>query len=337
MRAWFVPMLLIACTGSPDVGGGPATPADPPSDPLPSWNDGPSREAILAFVDAVTTPGPDFVEPAARIAVFDNDGTLWAEQPFYFQADYAHARVKALAPLHADWQTQQPFAAILSGDEAAIAASGMEGFVQVTLATHGEITIDEFDQSVRGWMATARHPRFDKPYTECVYQPMQEVLAYLRANGFQTWIVTGGGQEFLRVFSEGVYGVPPEQVIGSRVKKAYEVREGISVIVQKPEIEFVNDKDAKPIGIQVQIGRQPIVAFGNSDGDRAMLEYTTSGPGKRLGVLIHHTDEVREWAYDRESPIGHLEEALDQATQDGWVVVDMKSEWSRVFPFDPAP
>jgi len=305
------------------------------ADPLPSWKTGPGKSAILDFVSAVTdVDSPDYVRPEERIAVFDNDGTLWAEQPAYFQLFFAIDRVRAMAPDHPEWKTTQPFKAALEGDLKGVLASGEKGLFQIVMATHSGMTIEEFRAAAADWFATGRHPTFDKPYTEMVYQPMLELLSYLRESGFKTFIVSGGGIELIRTFSEDVYGIPPEQVVGSVVKANYEVRDGKSVIVREPEIEFVNDKEGKPVGIQKHIGRRPIAAFGNSDGDFQMLEWTTAGEGRRLGVLIHHTDAEREWAYDRESHLGRLARGLDEAEARGWVVVDMKNDWAKVFAFE---
>jgi hypothetical protein len=302
------------------------------ADALPSWTDGDSKARIVAFVQAVTDPTHrNFVPPAERIAVFDNDGTLWTEQPMYFQLAFILDRVKALAPQHPEWQTQEPFKSAIAGDMAGVAAAGEHGLLEMMAATHAGMTSDEFRHIVADWLATARHPRFRRPYTELTYAPMKELLAYLRANGFKTFIVSGGGVEFMRVFSERVYGVPPEQVIGSSIRTRYEVREGRPVIVRLPEIEFIDDKAGKPLGINRYIGRLPILAFGNSDGDFEMLEYTTSAPGPRLGLIVHHDDGEREYAYDRKSSIGRLERGLDEAAQRGWVVVSMKDDWRRMY------
>lgn len=302
-------------------------------DPLPSWNDGPARQAIVAFVAKVTMSGsPDFVPPAERIAVFDNDGTLWCEQPMYVQLAFALDRVKALADRRPEWKEKQPFKAVLENDAKALAATGEHGLLELVMATHAELTTDEFEAIVRDWMATARHPKFDRPFTRCVYQPMLELLAYLRANGFKTFIVSGGGVEFMRVFAEEVYGIPPEQLIGSSVKTKFELRNGGPVLVRLPELDFIDDKAGKPVGIHKFIGRRPIAAFGNSDGDYEMLRYVTAGPGTRLGMVIHHTDAQREFAYDRDSHMGRLDRALDEAVQRGWTVVNMKADWNRVFP-----
>ena len=302
------------------------------ADWLPSWNDGASKARIIAFVEAVTEPaGKQYVPPSERIAVFDNDGTLWTEQPMYFQLAFILDRVRALAPGHPEWRTQEPFKSALAGDMAGVARSGEHGLLEMMAATHAGMTTDEFRGIVADWLATAKHPRFGRPYTELTYAPMTELLAYLRANGFRTFIVSGGGVEFMRVFSERVYGVPPEQVIGSSIRTQYEVRDGKPVIVRLPELEFIDDKAGKPLGINRYIGRKPILAFGNSDGDFEMLEYTTSAPGPRLGFIVHHDDAEREYAYDRKSPIGRLERGLDEAASRGWVIVSMKDDWRRVY------
>jgi phosphoglycolate phosphatase-like HAD superfamily hydrolase len=303
------------------------------TDPLPSWNDGPARARIVGFVQAVTEEGgKDYVPPADRIAVFDNDGTLWSEQPAYFQLLFAIDRVKALAPKHPEWKTKQPFKAVLEGDMKALAASGEKGLLELIMATHANLTSDEFAQIVRDWLATARHPKLKRPYTDLVYQPMLDLLAYLRANGFQTWIVSGGGIEFVRVFSEARYGVPPQQVVGSSVKTKYEVRGGKPAIVRLPQIDFIDDKAGKPVGIQRFIGKRPIAAFGNSDGDFEMLEWTTSAPGARLGLIVHHDDAEREFAYDRNSHIGRLARGLDEGPKRGWTIVSMRNDWRSVYP-----
>ena len=303
------------------------------ADPLPSWNDGPSKQSIVSFVERTTTGGsPNYVVPAERIAVFDNDGTLWSEQPLYFQAIYIFDRIKALAPKHPDWKDQEPFASVLKGDIKGALAGGHEGLLEMSMATHAGITTNEFDQAVRDWLATARHPKTKRPYNEMVYQPMLEVLAYLRANGFKTFIVSGGGIDFMRVFAEKTYGIPPEQIIGSSIKTGYELRNGTPTLVKLPELNFINDKEGKPVGIHQHIGRRPIAAFGNSDGDFQMLEWTTTGPGARFGLFVHHDDDEREWAYDRNSHIGKLARGLDEAPQRGWTVVSMKNDWKTVFP-----
>ncbi len=301
---------------------------------LASWNDGEARKSIVEFVAKVTRPGsPEFVPVAERIAVFDNDGTLWIEQPMYVQLAFALDRVKALATQHPEWKTTQPFKAVLDGDLAAVAASGEHGLSTIMMASHAGMTTDEFERIVSSWIKTARHPRFDRPYTELAFQPMLEVLSYLRANGFKTFIVSGGGVEFMRPWAERVYGIPPEQVIGSSIKTKFELRAGgTPVLVRLPEVNFVDDKDGKPVGINQHIGRRPIAAFGNSDGDLQMLQWTAAGDGARLCVIVHHTDAKREYAYDRASKIGRLDAALDQAARRGWTVVDMKTDWNGIFP-----
>jgi hypothetical protein len=302
------------------------------ADSLPSWTDGASKARIVRFVEDVTDPTSKvYVPPAERIAVFDNDGTLWSEQPMYFQLAFILDRVRALAPQHPEWRTQEPFKSVLAGDMAGVAAAGEHGLLDMMAATHAGMTTDEFRTIVSGWLATARHPRFNRPYTELTYAPMQELLAYLRANGFKTFIVSGGGVEFVRAFSERVYGVPPEQVVGSSIRTKYAVRDGRPVIVRLPEVEFIDDKAGKPVGINRYIGRLPILAFGNSDGDFEMLEYTTSAPGPRLGLIVHHDDGEREYAYDRQSSVGRLDRGLDEAAQRGWVVVSMKADWRQVY------
>jgi phosphoserine phosphatase len=302
------------------------------ADPLPSWNDTAPKIAILSFVEKVTRPGSDdFVPPAERIAVFDNDGTLWCEQPMYVQMIFVVDRVKALAPQHPEWKTQEPFASLLKGDMEAVLAGGEHALVELLMATHAGITTEEFREIVDGWIAIAKHPKTGRLYTEMVYQPMLELLAYLRANGFATWIVSGGGVEFMRPWTERVYGIPPEQVVGSSIKTKYEVRDGTPVLVRLPEMNFIDDKAGKPVGIHERIGRRPIMAFGNSDGDFEMLEWTTSGPGPRFGLLVHHTDPAREWAYDRDSHVGRLVRGLDEAARRSWILVSMKDDWKTIF------
>jgi len=303
------------------------------ADPLPSWNDGVAKARIVAFVQAVTDKASqDYVPPPERVAVFDNDGTLWSEQPAYFQLLFAIDRVKALAPKHPEWKSKQPFKAALEGDMKALAASGEKGLLELVMATHAGNTPEEFQKTVRDWLATARHPKFQRPFTELVFQPMLELLDYLRANGFRTYIVSGGGIEFVRAWSEKVYGIPPEQVIGSSIKTKYEVRNGVPTLVRLPEINFIDDKAGKPVGINQHIGRRPIAAFGNSDGDFQMLEWVTAGPGPRLGLLVHHDDAEREFAYDRKSHIGRLDRGLDEGPRRGWTIASMKSDWKTVYP-----
>ncbi|MEN8126539.1 MAG: HAD family hydrolase [Planctomycetota bacterium] len=304
-------------------------------DPLPSWNEGAAKKLIIEFVEKTTTSGStDFVEEEDRIAVFDNDGTLWSEQPMYFQLAFVLDRLDVLAPQHPEWKTEQPFKAALEKDMKTLHTHGEEGLVELLMATHAGMTTDEFEQIAKGWLADAKHPRFDRPYTECIYQPMLEVIAYLQANGFQTWIVSGGGIEFMRPWTERVYGIPLQQVIGSSIKRKYEIFDGEPVIVRLPKISFINDKQGKPVGIQQHIGRRPIAAFGNSDGDFQMLEWTTSAPGARLGLIVHHTDAQREWAYDRDSSIGRLNRGLDEAQERGWIIADMEKDFKVVFPFE---
>ena len=302
-------------------------------DPLPSWNDGLVKKSITTFVTKVTQEdSPDFVLPAERIAVFDNDGTLWAEQPLYVQLAFALDRVKELAPKHPEWKIKQPFKAALDGDMKTLAASGEHGIIELVMATHAGNTTEEFAQIVKDWLAKAKHPKTNRPYTEMVYQPMLELLAYLRSNNFKTYIVSGGGIEFMRPWTEKVYGVPPEQVIGSSIRTKFEMYDGNPVIVRLPEINFIDDKAGKPVGINQYIGRRPIAAFGNSDGDLQMLQWTTAGQGARLALLVHHTDAEREWAYDKDSSVGRLDKALTEAAAKGWTVVDMKHDWNVIYP-----
>ncbi|MGB7946867.1 MAG: HAD family hydrolase [Candidatus Binatia bacterium] len=306
------------------------------TDPLSSWNEGASKKAIVEFVTKVTREGdPDFVKPEERIATFDHDGTLWAEQPIYFQIMFAMDRVRAMAPKHPDWKNQQPFKAVLDGDIKALAALGETGFLKIIALTHTGMTTDVFSKHVANWIATARHPRFDRPYTELVYQPMLELLGYLRANGFKTFIVSGGGVEFMRVFTERVYGIPPEQVVGSSGVVKYQLQAGQKpVLIKEGKIEFVNDGPGKPVGINRFIGRRPVFAYGNSDGDQQMLEWTAAGSGARFMGLVHHTDAEREWAYDRKSSVGRLNKAWDEAVKRGWTVTNMKTEWKKIFAFE---
>ncbi len=307
-------------------------------DPLPSWNDGPVKKSITDFVSQVTTQGgADFVPPAERIATFDNDGTLWCEQPYYFQVAFALDQVKAMATRHPEWKTQQPFKGVLEKDMKAVAAGGEKGLLQIIAVSHSGMTTDSFSKSVLDWLETARHPRFNRPYNSLVYQPMLELLAYLRANGFKTFIVSGGGIEFMRPWVEKAYGIPPEQVVGSSgVVKFQMGADGKPVLMKEAKVEFIDDGPGKPVGINRFIGRRPIFAFGNSDGDLQMLQWTTAGTGARFAGIVHHTDEVREYAYDRQSRIGKLDKALDAAAAGGWTVVDMKKDWKEVFPPTPA-
>jgi len=303
------------------------------ADPLPSWNDGKAKQSIVDFVAKVTKDGsPDFVPPADRIATFDNDGTLWSEQPVPVQLYFVLDRVKALAPQHPEWNTKEPFASILKGDAKSALAGGDRALLELVMATHAGLTTDEFAQIVKQWITTAKHPRTGRLFTDMTYQPMLELLAYLRANGFKTFIISGGGIEFMRPWTERVYGIPPEQVIGSSIKTQFEMQNGKPVLMRLPAIDFVDDKTGKPVGINKFIGRRPILAFGNSDGDQQMLEWTAAGNGARFMGLVHHTDAKREWAYDRKSSIGKLDKALDEATAKGWTVVSMKDDWKIIFP-----
>jgi phosphoglycolate phosphatase-like HAD superfamily hydrolase len=334
--AWFAKKILTLGLAIIIAAGVPAA-AFAQNDALPSWNDGAVKKAVTDFVARVTTQGgADFVPPAERIATFDNDGTLWCEQPVYFQAAFALDQVKAMVPKHPEWKQEQPFKALLSGDRKALAEQGEKGVMALMATTHSGMTTDEFTKSVADWLATARHPRFDRPYNELVYQPMLELLAYLRANGFKTFIVSGGGVEFIRVWAEKVYGIPSEQVVGSSGVVKFQIgADGKPALMKLAKIEFVDDGPGKPAGINRFIGHRPIFAFGNSDGDLQMLEWTAAGPGARFAGLVHHTDAEREYAYDRSSKIGQLDKALDEVERRGWTVVDMKQDWRKVFPDKP--
>jgi phosphoglycolate phosphatase-like HAD superfamily hydrolase len=327
-------------------GSGSAS-AQAPSDPLPSWNEGTAKKSITDFVARVTAQGsPDFVPVPERIATFDNDGTLWAEQPIYFQVQFAFDRAKELAPQHPEWKTRQPFKALLAGDHKGLAAQGEKALFEILRVTHTGMTTEAFAKDVTEWIATARHPRFKRPYTDLVYQPMLELLAYLRGNGFKTFIVSGGTIEFMRVWTDRVYGIPPEQVVGSSFETKFEFNDGNPRLMREPKIDFIDDKAGKPVGINKFIGRRPILAFGNSDGDQQMLEWTAAGNqgrsrpvfasamGGRFMGLVHHTDAEREWAYDRNSNIGRLDKALDEAMRRGWTVASMKTDWKVIFPFE---
>lgn len=304
-------------------------------DQLPSWNDTAPKKSIVAFVETVTKEGSaDFVPPAERIATFDNDGTLWTEQPMYFQLFFALHQVKVLAPQHPEWKTQEPFASLLNGDVKAALAGGEKAILEIVMATHAGMTTAEFEKSVEDWIATAKHPKTGRLLTEMIYQPMLELLAYLRANGFKTFIVSGGGIEFMRPWTEKVYGIPPEQVVGSSGKLKFEMRDGQPVLVKLPAIDLIDDKEGKPVGIQSHIGRRPIAAFGNSDGDLQMLQWTAAGSGPHFCLYVHHTDAVREYAYDHPSQIGELDQGLEEAKAKGWTVVSMKDDWKRIFPVE---
>ena len=301
------------------------------TDPLPSWNEGSAKASILEFVHAVTDKnGKDYVEPADRVATFDNDGCLWVEYPMYTQLLFALDRVKELAPQHPEWKTQQPFKAVLEGDMKTVGDSGMKGLMEIVMATHAGMTDVEFEETVSTWLATHQQAKFKRPYTECVYQPQLELLAYLRANGFKTYIVSGGGIQFVRPWTERVYGIPPEQVVGSSVVTEFQIKEGKPVLVRMPKIGFIDDKAGKPVGIHEHIGRRPILAFGNSDADIQMIQYTMAGKGRRLGLFLHHTDADREYAYDRNSHVGKLDKALDAAKESNWIIVSMKDDWNTV-------
>jgi len=304
------------------------------SDPLPSWNDGATKKAITDFVARATTQGgADFVPVAERIATFDNDGTMWCEQPVYFQVAFAMDRVRVLAPQHPEWKAKQPFKALLDGDMKEVAAAGEKGLLAFIAATHSGMTVDDFHRIVLDWIDSARHPRFKRPYTSLIYQPMVELLGYLRANGFKTFIVSGGGVEFMRPWTDKVYGIPPEQVVGSSGVTRFEMGAGGKPVLMKTDqVEFVDDGPGKPVGINRFIGRRPIFAFGNSDGDLQMLQWTAAGSGARFMGIVHHTDAEREYAYDRNSHVGRLDKALDDGRSRGWTIADMKRDWRVIFP-----
>ena len=303
------------------------------ADPLPSWNEGKTKQSILNFVREVTTAGgKNFVPVDERIATFDNDGTLWCEHPVYTQMQFAFDRIVELAPKHPEWKTQQPFKAVLEHDVKALAASGEKGISEIIMVTHAGDTTQQFTDTVAKWLATAQHPRFKRPYTQLTYQPMLELLAYLRANQFKTFIASGGGIEFLRPWTQAAYGIPPEQVVGSSIKTKFELRDGKPVLARLAEVNFIDDGPGKPVGINQYIGRRPICAFGNSDGDLEMLQWTTAGSGLRYGLIVQHTDAVREYAYDRDTHIGRLDKGLDLAPKNGWTVVSMKDDWKVIFP-----
>ena len=332
-------VVLAAGCGSPPASApapttaAPAAPAPAAEAVLPSWNDSESRQAIVRFVTGVTLEGgPDFVAPAERIAVFDNDGTLWSEKPMPFQLLFALDQVTAMAADHPEWKTRQPFASVLKGDMAGLTASGEKGLLQLIAATHSGMTTDEFAQSVESWIAIATHPTTGRLYTEMVYQPMLELLDYLRDNGFKTFIVSGGGVEFMRPWAERTYGIPPEQVVGSAGRTRLEVRNNLPVLIKLPELDFVDDKAGKPVGIQSRIGRRPIAAFGNSDGDLEMLQWTTAGPGARFALFVHHDDADREFAYDRADKLQQFSKGWDEALAKGWTVVSMKNDWKTIYP-----
>ena len=305
------------------------------SDPLPSWNDGVTKTAIINYVNEVTNAGSgSFIGIPERIATFDNDGNLWSEQPAYFQLFFAIDRIKAMAPEHPKWKTEQPFKAVLENDMAALAKQGEHGILKLVMASHASNTTDEFEAIVKEWLATAKHPRFNRPYTDLVYQPMLELLDYLRANGFKTFIVSGGGIEFMRPWVEEVYGIPRDQVVGSSIKTEYDYNDGDPIIRRLPEVDFIDDKEGKPEGIHKFIGRKPVFASGNSDGDLQMMRWAASNKLKSFMLYVHHTDSVREWAYDRNSHIGRLDKGLDEARENGWTVIDMGKDWKVIYPFE---
>jgi haloacid dehalogenase-like hydrolase len=329
VRKWFVAAAVIFAAACGWTG-----PAGAQSNPLPSWNDGAVKKSITDFVGRVTAAGgPDFVPVAQRIATFDNDGTLWIEKPIYVQVVFAIDRVRAIAPQHPEWRSEQPFKAAIDNDMAALAAFGSKGLLDIVAASQAGLTPEEYDKTVLAWLAVARHPRFNRPYTELVYQPMLELLTYLRASGFKTFIVSGGGADFMRAWTEKIYGIPPEHVVGSTGGLKFEMSsDGRPALINLPDIEFIDDGPGKPVGIERFIGRRPTFAFGNSDGDLQMLQWTTAGAGARFAGLVHHTDAEREYAYDRDSNVGRLDKALDEGEAKGWTIVDMKRDWNRIFP-----
>lgn len=321
-------MRLFACILAMAAAIGPAWAQD-----LPSWNEGPVKDAIIDFVTAATTEGgPGWVEPEDRIATFDNDGTLWTEHPVYFQFMFVSDRIRHLAPRHPEWKLQPPFKGILEGDTKAVAASGEHGVTELMAVTHAWMTAEAFEEIVSDWISTARHPRFDRPYDSLIYQPMVELMDYLRDNGFQTWIVSGGGADFMRPWADDAYGIPPQQIIGSQIAEDYQIIEGKPQFMRKPQVFFVDDGPGKPVGIHRHIGKRPVMAFGNSDGDYQMLEYTTSGDGPSLAMIVHHTDGDREYAYDRDTHIGRLDKAMTDAPAKGWHLIDMARDWSTIYP-----
>ena len=304
------------------------------TDPLPSWNDGPTKNAIMAYVDNVTLEGSaNFIPIVDRIATFDNDGNLWSEQPAYFQLFFAIDRIKALAAEHPEWKTTQPYQSVLEDDMSTLMSYGEHGLIKIVMASHAGNTVEEFEEIVNNWLTTAKHPRFDRPYTDLVYQPMLELLTYLRAHSFKTFVVSGGGIEFMRPWVEGVYGIPKDQVVGSSIKTEFVMEDGVAKIKRLPELDFIDDKEGKPLGINKFIGRKPVFASGNSDGDLQMLQYTDSNNYPSFQLYLHHTDAEREWAYDRESSIGRLDKGLDEANSKGWTVIDMKTDWKTIYPF----
>ncbi len=324
-------ILFLSCKND-STSENPLAPTSKNIDPLPSWNEGTTKQSIIDFITSTTEEGnPDFIPAQDRIACFDNDGTLWTEQPMYFQLAFAIDRVKALAPEHPEWKENQPFKALLEGDMKAVMAGGEHALLEIVLNTHSDMTSEEFEKIVLGWINTAKHPTTGMLYKEMVYKPMVELLQYLRANGYKTFIVSGGGIDFMRPWTEEVYGIPKDQVIGSSGKVRYEVVDGKGAIVKLPEINFIDDKEGKPVGIHQFIGKRPVFTGGNSDGDYAMLQYTSTGDGPRFGMIVHHTDSIREVAYDRNSSIGRLNKGLDDATTYNWIIVDMKNDWKTIY------
>ena len=328
-RSFLVGSAGLALSSAPFV-------AQAQADALPSWNEGPAKQALLDFVARTTAMGGrDWIPVPERITCFDNDGTLWTEQPMYVQVTFAMDRVRALAGRNPQWRTQEPFRAVLDNDRDAVSTMGEKGLLEIMAATHAGLTTEEFRKAVLDWLATARHPRFKRPYTDLVYQPMLELLAFLRANQFKTYIVSGGGIEFMRPWTERVYGIPPEQVVGSSGVTRYELRtDDRPVLLKEPKVQFVDDGPGKAVGINRFIGRRPVFAFGNSDGDQQMLEWTAAGTGARFMGLVHHTDGVREYAYDRQSAVGKLDKAWNEAVRRHWTVVDMKNDWKVIYPFE---
>lgn len=304
------------------------------TEPLPSWKEGATKDAIINYVNSITTEGVDFIPVSERVAVFDNDGTLWSEQPAYFQLFFAIDRIKTLAPEHPEWKTTQPFQAVLENDMKKLMTYGEHGLIEIVMASHAGNTVDEFEQIVKDWLANAKHPRFDRPYTDLVYQPMLELLKYLKENNFKTYIVSGGGIEFMRPWVEGVYGIPKDQVIGSSIKTEFVMEDGIAQIKRSAALDFIDDKAGKPVGINRFIGRKPVFAAGNSDGDLQMLQWTDSNTYPSFQIYIHHTDAEREWAYDRDSSIGRLDKGLSEANEKGWSIASMKTDWNVVYPFE---
>lgn len=330
-----IAITLFSCNENIDGKKGITANSDKMAQPLPSWNEGPTKQAIMNYVKDVTTEGnANFIPISDRIATFDNDGNLWSEQPAYFQAFFTVDRVKALAPQHPEWKTTQPFQSVLENDLEKLMSFGEKGLLEILMVTHAGNTVGEFEEIVNEWMATAKHPRFNKRYNELVFQPMLELLDYLRKNDFKIFIVSGGGIEFMRPWTENIYGIPKDQVVGSSIKTKYDYNNGNPVIRRLPEINFIDDKEGKPEGINQYIGKKPVFASGNSDGDLQMMRWADSNTYKSFQLYLHHTDSIREWAYDRESSVGRLDKGLDEAKEKGWTVIDMKNDWKIVYPFE---